>query len=139
MPDDTSGEDTCRWMLASPVASPVRIRSGLFSLRQRRILSKSRPEREGYLSILSSIRRISHHFIHTARDACVVRFVFLLAGDSFISVISLLDTSGKRDSCSRSGICKGIFSSGTEHCCCTLSDNSTCSVSICGICERALI
>ena len=41
----------------------------------------------------------------------------------------------KRDSSSPSGVCKRIFSSGTERCHCTLSDNSTCSVSICGIFE----
>ena len=59
----------------------------------------------------------------------------MLAADWFISVISSLDTTGKRDSSSPSGVGKGTFSSGTERCRCSLSDNSTCSVSIRGICK----
>lgn len=87
-------------------------------------------------SILSSIFRASHHFIYSVSHVCVVRFVFLREWvDSFISVISSLDTTGKRDSSSPSGVARGIFSSGIECCRCTLSDNSTCSVSVRGICE----
>ena len=66
---------------------------------------------------------------------CVVRFVFLLTADSFISIISSLNTTGKQVSSRLSGVGKGTFSTGTECCRCTLSDNSTCSVSVRGICE----
>lgn len=65
----------------------------------------------------------------------MVHRVFLLASDSFISIFSSLDTTGKRDSSDPSGIGKGTFSSQTEPHRCTLSDNSTSSVSVRGICE----
>ena len=48
--DNSFGEDTCRWMLASHEASPVRIRNRPFSSLQRRIFSKPRPVLEGCIS-----------------------------------------------------------------------------------------
>ena len=97
-----------------------------------RISSKTRGVKH---SIVLSIFRAWHHFCHAVSHVCVVRFVFLLAADLFISIISSFGTTGKRDwsSCPS---CKDIpetLSTRVERCCCNYSEIGIWEASVCCI------
>lgn len=100
-----------------------------FSL-QRRILSKSRPELEGWLLDLvvniSSCTPFSPYCQPCLRGSLCV---FACSRRVYLRYFFAWHNW------KTSGVGKGLFSSGTECCCCSSSDNSTCSVSVRGIHE----